>query len=163
TVLDLGAGTGAAARAVLDAYPRAQAILADFSPQMMDQGGRVLAPYAGRYRYVEFDLTDSTWPAGIPASVGAVLTSQSVHHLPDARKRSLFGEIFDRLAPGGWYVNFDPVKALDPAVEGTWQRVNDQLDPGASHLREHRTPQEELRWQTHVRYMTDAERQLDWL
>ncbi|MBV9356741.1 MAG: class I SAM-dependent methyltransferase [Chloroflexi bacterium] len=163
TVVDLGAGTGAAARAVLDAYPRAEAILADFSPQMMDQGARVLAPYEGRYRYVEFDLRDAAWPAAIPARVGAVLTSQSVHHLPDERKHSLFGEIFERLAPGGWYVNFDPVKALDPAVEATWQRVNDTLDPDARHLREHRNPQEELRWQTHVRYMTDAERQLEWL
>src|SRR5919198_5555119 len=33
-LLDLGAGTGAAARAIMTAYPRAEAILADFSPQM---------------------------------------------------------------------------------------------------------------------------------
>jgi len=39
-----------------------------------------------------------------------------VHHLPDARKRGLFTEIFGRLAPGGWYLNYDPVRAND-AVE----------------------------------------------
>src|ERR1700759_412029 len=56
TFVDLGAGTGAAARTVLDHYPAARAILADYSPQMMAQGTVELEPYAGRYAYVEFDL-----------------------------------------------------------------------------------------------------------
>src|SRR5450756_857842 len=38
TFLDLGAGTGAAARGLLDLYPRSSAILTDFSPQMMGEG-----------------------------------------------------------------------------------------------------------------------------
>ena len=49
TVVDLGAGTGAAARIILDHYPAAHAILADFSPQMMAQGEVELKPYEGRY------------------------------------------------------------------------------------------------------------------
>src|SRR6202011_2404214 len=57
TFLDLGAGTGAASRAVLSEFPRASAILADFSAEMMAQGENALAAYAGRYRYVEFDMT----------------------------------------------------------------------------------------------------------
>src|ERR1700720_947385 len=66
TFLDLGAGTGAAARAVLAEYPRATAILADFSPQMMAEGEHHLAPYRGRYRYVEFDMLSSDWPSSVP-------------------------------------------------------------------------------------------------
>ena len=46
--VDLGAGTGAAARAVLDRYPGASAILADFSPQMMKEGAQALSDYRGR-------------------------------------------------------------------------------------------------------------------
>ena len=49
TFVDLGAGTGAAARTILDHYPAAHAVLADFSPQMMAQGEVELEPYAGRY------------------------------------------------------------------------------------------------------------------
>src|SRR6266404_5677810 len=56
TFVDLGAGTGAAARTIMDHYPAARAILADYSPQMMAQGVVELEPYAGRYEYVEFDL-----------------------------------------------------------------------------------------------------------
>src|ERR1019366_4331413 len=40
TFIDLGAGTGAAARVVLDYFPGARAILADYSLQMMEQGRR---------------------------------------------------------------------------------------------------------------------------
>src|ERR1700731_4886831 len=67
TFLDLGAGTGAAARAVLAEYPSATAVLADFSAQMMAEGETQLAPYRGRYRYVEFDMGLSDWPADVPA------------------------------------------------------------------------------------------------
>ena len=82
TFVDLGAGTGAAARIILDHYPAAHAILADFSPQMMAQGEVELEPYEGRYRYVEYDLTQAAaWPAGMPDPVDAVISSLSVHHL----------------------------------------------------------------------------------
>src|SRR5215813_3591489 len=108
----------------LDLYPRSTAILADYSAEMMRVGERELQPFAGRYRYVEFDMSaGGEWPAAVPATLEAVVTSMCVHHLPDDRKRSLFTEIFDHLAPGGWYFNYDPVRAEDPLVEATWQRV----------------------------------------
>ena len=124
TFLDLGAGTGAASRTILDLHPGSTAILADFSAEMMRAGEHEMQPYAGRYRYVEFDMAaGGEWSAAIPAAVDAVVTSMCVHHLPDERKQGLFAEIFDRLAPGGWYLNYDPVPAADPVVEATWQRV----------------------------------------
>lgn len=163
TLLDIGAGTGAAARTVLDLHPQAHAILADFSHQMMEQGAKALAPYEGRYDYVEFDLTRGDWPAAIPATVDAVISSLFVHHLPDERKRQLFGEILQRLVPGGWYLNFDPVTAPDPVVEAAWQRVNDRRDPAAAHKRANRTPEEQVRYENHVRYMMPLAPQTDWL
>jgi SAM-dependent methyltransferase len=135
TVVDLGAGTGTAARIILDHYPAARAILADFSPQMMAQGEVELAPYDGRYRYVEYDLTkEGAWPAGIPDPVDAAISSLSVHHLNDARKQTLFAEIFAHLAPGGWYLNYDPVLPPDAVVEESWLRAGDRRapDPGGA-------------------------------
>ena len=123
TFLDLGAGTGAASRTILSLYPRSTAILADFSAEMMSAGEQAMEPFAGRYRYVEFDMSAGAWPAAIPAGLDAVVTSLSVHHLPDERKQGLFTEIFDRLVPGGWYLNYDLVRTEDPVVEATWQRV----------------------------------------
>ena len=163
TFLDLGAGTGAASRAILGLHPRSTAVLADFSAEMMAAGEREMQPFAGRYRYVEFDMSTGQWPAAIPAALDAVVTSMCVHHLPDERKQGLFAEIFDHLVPGGWYLNYDPVRAEDPLVEAAWQRVSDLEDPEAASERLHRTHQEQARWHNHVRYIIPLARQLDYL
>src|SRR4051812_16261897 len=62
TFVDLGAGMGAASRAILAEYPNATAILADYSRQMMAAGEGALQIYAGRYRYVELDMSGGEWP-----------------------------------------------------------------------------------------------------
>jgi tRNA (cmo5U34)-methyltransferase len=163
TLLDLGAGTGAASRAILDRYPRSTAVLADFSAEMMRAGEEEMRPFAGRYRYVEFDMSAGEWPAAIPAALDAVVTSMCVHHLPDERKQGLFAEIFDHLVPGGWYLNYDPVRAEDPVVEATWERVSDHDDPAAAGRRLHPTPEQQARHQNHVRYIIPLGQQLDYL
>jgi SAM-dependent methyltransferase len=163
TFLDLGAGTGAASRAILRLHPRSTAILADFSSEMMAAGEREMRPFAGRYRYVEFDMSAGQWPVAIPAALDAVVTSMCVHHLPDERKQGLFAEIFDHLLPGGWYFNYDPVSTGDPVVEATWERVNDHDDPEAASKRLHRTPQQQARYDNHVRYIIPLTQQLDYL
>jgi tRNA (cmo5U34)-methyltransferase len=161
---DLGAGTGAASRVILAMYPRSTAILADFSAEMMRAGEREMRPFAGRYRYVEFDMAaPGAWPAGIPAALDAAVTSMCVHHLPDDRKRSLFGEIYGHLASGGWYFNYDPVRAADPLVEATWDRVRDREDPEGAGRRRHRSPLEQARWDNHVRYIAPLAPQLEYL
>jgi tRNA (cmo5U34)-methyltransferase len=163
TFLDLGAGTGAASRVILDMYPRSTAILADFSAEMMRAGERQMQPFAGRYRYVEFDMTTGHWPAAIPATLDTIVTSMCVHHLTDERKQGVFAEIFGHLAPGGWYFNYDPVLAPDPAVGATWERVSDHDDPETAAKRLHRTPEQQARWENHVRYIIPLDQQLAFL
>jgi tRNA (cmo5U34)-methyltransferase len=163
TFLDLGAGTGAASRVILDLYPRSTAVLADYSAEMMRAGERELQPFAGRYRYVGFDMSAGPWPAQIPAALDAVVTSMCVHHLPDGRKQSLFTEIFSRLVPGGWYLNYDPVAPADPVTAAAWERVSDHEDPEAAAKRRHRTPEHQARWDNHVRYITPLAPQLGYL
>jgi tRNA (cmo5U34)-methyltransferase len=164
TFLDLGAGTGAASRTILDHFTAAHAILADFSPQMMAQGVVELEPYEGRYSYVEFDLTrPGGWPPQIPVPVHAVISSLCVHHLNDERKQTLFGEILQGLAPGGWYLNYDPVVPPDPVVEEAWLRAGDRRDPSAAGKRAHRTAEEQFRYENHVRYMIPLDPQVGFL
>jgi len=162
TFLDLGAGTGPATRELLDLYPRSHAILTDFSAPMMAIGETALAPFAGRFEYLEFDMSTNSWPAAIPTSVDVVVTSMCVHHLPDLRKRALFAEIFDHLVPGGWYLNYDSVSPAGPVVRDAWDRVSD-LDPESARRRLHGTTQERARRANHVRYLSPLPRQLDYL
>ena len=163
TFLDLGAGMGAAARNVLDYYPRSTAVLAEFSPQMISEGTRQLAPYGDRFRYVEFDMLAGAWPDAIPTHLDAVITSLCIHHMPHDRKQGLFVEIRDHLVPGGWYFNYDPVTSSDPLVERTWQHTNERDDPEAERKRTHRTAQEKARYENHVRYMIPLDQQLRYL
>ena len=138
-VVDLGAGTGAAARAVLDRYPRSSAVLVDFSPQMADAGRQALHPYAGRFRYVEHDLAaGGAWPADVPDRPDAVISSLVLHHLPEARRQQLLGEVLDRLAPGGWYLDIDLLGTSDPLVGEAWSGTADRLDPELRAERERR-------------------------
>ncbi len=163
TFVDLGAGTGAASRAVLDRYPRARAVLADYSPQMMEEGRRELEAYEGRFSYVEIDLEQGRWPAELEAGLQAVISSLCVHHLTDRRKEGLFGEIFERLAPGAWYLNYDPVKAEDPEVEQAWAAAHDRRDPQAAERRAHRSEEEQARYENHVRHIIPLSPQLGFL
>jgi tRNA (cmo5U34)-methyltransferase len=163
TFLDLGAGTGAASRAILERHQGGTGILADFSAQMMSAGEQDLRPFAGRYRYVEFDLLAGGWPAAIPSAVDAVITSLCVHHLPDERKQQLFAEILDRLVPGGWYLNYDPVLTADPAIKAAWEHLTDQENPEAARKRHHPTPEEQARYENHVRYISPLVPQLGYL
>ncbi len=161
--VDLGAGTGAAARAVLDYYPRSSAVLADFSPQMREQAAIALGDYAGRYVYLEYDLRGGPWPEVASAGVPAVITSLCVHHLPDERKGELFAEIFAHLTPGGWYLNFDAVSTDDPLVAATWKLANDRQDPETAARQANLSPEERLRHENHLRHMIPLEPQLELL
>jgi len=162
TFLDLGSGTGSAARKVLDLFPHATAILSDFSPQMMAAGEEEMAPYSGRYRYVEFDMSTDAWPAAIPATVDAVVSSMCIHHMPDHRKAGLFAEILEHLEPGGWYFNYDAVSAADPGVAAVWERTADRRDPEEAYKRTHRTADEQARHENHVLYLIPLAQQLEY-
>jgi tRNA (cmo5U34)-methyltransferase len=163
TFVDLGAGTGAASRLVLDLFPKSRAILAEYSPQMIEQGTRLLAPYEGRFRYEEFDMLLDGWPSSIPSSLDAAITSLCVHHLPDDRKQDLFVGIFEHLAPGAWYLNYDPVMSEDPLVDAVWERTLARQDPIAAEHSHHRTPDEQARYENHVRYIIPLAPQLEFL
>jgi tRNA (cmo5U34)-methyltransferase len=161
--VDLGAGTGAAARAVLDRFPRASALLAEYSPQMAEAGTDALQPFRGRFRYVDFDLTTGPWPDEVPDQVDAVISSMCLHHLPDARKKQLCAEVFTRLKPGGWFLDLDVVTAETPAAAQAWQRADDRRDPDAALHRRHRTADEQHWFENHTRYISPLSRRLGFL
>lgn len=112
-VLDLGTGDGITLALVRELRPGATGIAADFSVEMLD---RVRARFAGEetIRVVAHDLGDP-----LPAEWGTfdlVVSSFAIHHVPDARKEGLYGEIHDRLRPGGTFLNLEHVASPTPEL-----------------------------------------------
>ena len=122
-VLDLGAGYGAVAAAVLDAFPQATALLVDMSEAMIAAGREQMASYEGRYRYVLADLGDGSLPAEAQGPFDAVVSAIALQYVP--AKRELFSAIAQRLAPGGCFLNVALVGAPDPVLQDLYSRVGE--------------------------------------
>ena len=112
-VLDLGCGDGEVVGRVVAASPSVEAVACDFSPAMLE---RVRERFAGSstVTIVEHDLDDS-----LPAEWGdfdAIVSAFAIHHVDDDRKRALYGEVLDRLAPGGVFCNLEHVASPTPEL-----------------------------------------------
>ena len=109
-VLDLGAGTGSTAKAVLDAYPDATLVLVDENPGMVAIAREVL-PAANIEHVVIADLSDPL-PDG---PFDLVVSALAIHHLDGVAKQALFAAVHDRLRAGGRFAMADVVLPGDPA------------------------------------------------
>jgi tRNA (cmo5U34)-methyltransferase len=109
--LDLGCGDGVLANAVLDRFPGAHGVLADFSEPMLEAARRRLAHHASRAQYIQADYALPDWVDSVKpfAPFDAVISGFSIHHQPDERKREVYGEIYRLLAGGGVFVNVEHV------------------------------------------------------
>lgn len=115
-VADLGCGDGVIAEAVLTRYPQAHVVALDFSPPMLAQARERLQPYCDRAQCRQADLYDPAWKTDLePFDV--ILSGYCIHHLPDARKQDLYGEILELLQPGGYFINIEHVASATPWVE----------------------------------------------
>ena len=122
-VLDLGAGTGALAEAILESSPAGTVELIDVDTEMLEQARTRLARFGGRSRFTESSFLDPLPPChGVAASL-------SLHHIPTLDlKTALFRRIRDALEPGGIFVNADATLPAEPAAaEATWRAWVDHM------------------------------------
>ncbi len=124
-VLDLGCGDGILGRAVLDRFPGASCVFADFSDEMLDLARGKLGAAAARATVVDADYGEVGWVSAVAefAPFDVVVSGYSIHHQPDARKRAVYGEVFDLLAPGGLFVNVEHVASPSPRIEGLYEDI----------------------------------------
>ena len=104
-VLDLGSGAGRLLSLVKLARPEAEAVAMDFSPTMFGQ----LRDRFGadpKVQVVEHDLDQ---PLPRLGTFDAVVSSFAIHHVRHERKRSLYAEIYDLVAPRGVFCNLEHV------------------------------------------------------
>ncbi|MEA2191418.1 MAG: tRNA (cmo5U34)-methyltransferase [Solirubrobacteraceae bacterium] len=104
-VLDLGTGDGRLLALLRADRPGMIGVGLDFSELMLDAAR---TRFAGdeRIELVEHDLVE---PLPALGSFDVVVSSMAIHHLEHERKRSLYGEVFELLEPGGVFANFEHV------------------------------------------------------
>jgi len=105
-VLDLGTGDGRLLTLVGLTHPQARAVALDFSDTMLE---RLRTRFINNPSVspVLHDLNE-TLP-DLAGTFDAVVSSFAIHHVVHARKRSLYAEVFERLAPGGVFCNLEHV------------------------------------------------------
>ena len=111
-ILDLGTGDGRLL-ALLHAHcPEAELVGLDFSPTML---AAAQARFAGDAR-VSIRAHDLNDPLPADPPFDAIVSSFAIHHCPDARKRTLYTEIYNLLLPGGVFCNLEHVASPTPAL-----------------------------------------------
>ncbi len=130
--LDLGCGDGILGATILEKFPEAQGLFFDFSEPMIsvareklgDENPNIVRPNNVRpnLEFVVGDYATSAWLEQVQhlAPYDAIVSGYSIHHQPDARKKTLYAEIFDLLKPGGLFINIEHVAAPTPWVERLW-------------------------------------------
>ena len=171
TFIDLGCGDGILAAALLDKYPESRGVLADFSEPMLEQARVQLTDFADQLRFVNLDYADPAWVNSMYkiAPFDAIVSRYSIHHQPDKRKRAIYEDIFDLLAPGGWFINIEhilPVATLatdllnDHIINGHYAI---EVQNGGSKTRQEIADIFLNRPDREANLLTPVETQCDWL
>ena len=166
---DVGCGGGRVGLMVLDGWPQAQAVFADFSQPMLDAAREAVGERAGKARFVQADFADEGF-GRILAPHGpfdAVVSGFAIHHLPHPRKREIYAEIFDLLAPGGIFVNMEHVASSSTWGEGLHDEafVESAHSAGAFEGKSYQQALDEYaqRPDRQANVLLDLQTQLDWL
>jgi tRNA (cmo5U34)-methyltransferase len=142
-ILDLGTGDGRLLAMLRIDRPQMRGVALDLS-ELMLEAARDRFAGDDRIELVRHDLAEPLPPIG---RFDAVVSSMAIHHLEHERKRSLYGEIFDLVEPGGLFANFEHVASPTHRLHlAFYEAIGEPL--------EHEDPSDRL---------LDVESQLAWL
>ncbi|MCI0362213.1 MAG: class I SAM-dependent methyltransferase [Planctomycetaceae bacterium] len=113
-VIDLGGGSGRLVERILDAWPRASAVVLDQSEPFLALAERRLAKFGSRATCVLARLQDD-WKSQMSAPAVAIVSMSAIHHLEPAEKQTLYRQCAEALGPGGVLMNGDEVRDADDA------------------------------------------------
>ena len=120
--LDLGSGDGVLSAAILDEYPGARGILLDHPIEALEGARQQLQAHDGHVEFVCADFNAPDWQRHVApdAPFDSVVSGLALHQAPDPRKRALFREIHELLAPGGVFVAIEVVASTTRWTGSIW-------------------------------------------
>lgn len=116
-IVDLGCGNGFLAEILLKTFPQAKAICIDHSEPMVLAAKENLATELGRCNIVHADFSENLQKYIAPNSVDCIVSGYAIHHLPQEKKKKLYQEIYESLAPEGIFINVEHTASATPKLE----------------------------------------------
>jgi len=115
-ILDLGCGDGILGRLLLDIFPQARGVFVDFSDPMLEAARAKLAEDRMAI-IIKVDYGEPDWVEHVRKfqPFDLVVSGFSIHHQPDARKKTLYAELFELLGTEGVFLNLEHVASRNPA------------------------------------------------
>jgi len=126
-VLDLGAGFGALAAAVLRERPNATAVCLDASEAMLKLGPEKNSDLKDCMTFVQASLESPQWLKSVAGNFDAVISARALHHFTEnQRRRDIFHELFGLVRAGGCFINADNVRAATSSLSERYRRARDE-------------------------------------
>lgn len=115
--IDIAGGDGSLDEVLLAHFTRAHLTLVDGSDTMVDRARERLEPFGERATVVRADLSGPDWQSAVQGPFDLAVSTIAIHNLRAAgRVRAVYAEVFSLLGEGGFFVNFDYVRAASPAL-----------------------------------------------
>ena len=116
-ILDLGCGDGILGRMLLDVYPTAHVVFADFSEPMLEALRRQIVGNQ-QTTVIKADFATPAWTKSFEAEkpFDVIVSGFAIHHQPDGRKKELYSEIYGLLSEGGVFLNLEHVSSATLSV-----------------------------------------------
>ncbi len=123
-ILDLGTGLGSLAERIARRMPSARIVAVDHDPVLLRIARESLGELGSRIRWVDLDLRWSGWAEALPRGrYDAVVSTTALHWLRRPELHRLHRVLFDRIRPGGLFLNGDHIPfAPDAARIGAMLR-----------------------------------------
>lgn len=169
--MDLGCGDGVLAAVIMENFPDSTAILADHSAPMLDAARTKLQRLLASVRLCTVDYSGPEWTTVVAqhSPFDLVVSGFSIHHQPDPRKRQIYTEIFDMLAPGGMFINMEHVASPTQRLAALWDLIrvdslyNSAIQRGANQSRASIEKEYFEQPEREANLFTSVETQCQWL
>lgn len=122
-ILDVGAGYGALAAAILADRPKASAVCLDGSEEMLRLGRERNAKLGARIEFVRGAMDAPEWHQALSGSFDAVVSARALHHLTHERRRRFFRDACGLVRPGGCFINSDSLLASSETLRGLYRKT----------------------------------------